>query len=242
MRYVSGFFTFLVALLLLCSSVFAVEPSMDDLSADSAEEATESIPSYVSLDPNTIQNFVDAFNNAWDSRDAAVESTEPTDPPPVVIDPQSISEIADVIGDVLAESQAPAAVSDSVGGISGGYYLIVDCALGRDVKFWLPSDFASGALAMDSRGLINMSNSSIYLMPDSSSFSGYIIYANRFGHFQYRRNSSGYDYQDLNITNISDTNISFLSDTPQAVPDSTYWIVLIAVCILGFLLIAFFKR
>lgn len=53
MRYVSGFFTFLVALLLLCSSVFAVEPSMDDLSADSAEEATESIPSYVSLDPNT---------------------------------------------------------------------------------------------------------------------------------------------------------------------------------------------
>ena len=154
------------------------------------------------------------------SRDAAVESTEPTDPPPVVIDPQSISEIADVIGDVLAESQAPAAVSDSVGGISGGYYLIVDCALGRDVKFWLPSDFASGALAMDSRGLINMSNSSIYLMPDSS----------------------GYDYQDLNITNISDTNISFLSDTPQAVPDSTYWIVLIAVCILGFLLIAFFKR
>lgn len=79
-------------------------------------------------------------------------------------------------------------------------------------------------------------------MPDSSSFSGYIIYANRFGHFQYRRNSSGYDYQDLNITNISDTNISFLSDTPQAVPDSTYWIVLIAVCILGFLLIAFFKR
>ena len=79
-------------------------------------------------------------------------------------------------------------------------------------------------------------------MPDSSSFSGYTIYANRFGHFQYRRNSSGYDYQDLNITNISDTNISFLSDTPQAVPDSTYWIVLIAVCILGFLLIAFFKR
>lgn len=61
MRYVSGFFTFLVALLLLCSSVFAVEPSMDDLSADSAEEATESIPSYVSLDPNTIQNFVDAL-------------------------------------------------------------------------------------------------------------------------------------------------------------------------------------
>ena len=44
MRYVSGFFTFLVALLLLCSSVFAVETSMDDLSADSAEEATESIP------------------------------------------------------------------------------------------------------------------------------------------------------------------------------------------------------
>ena len=31
MRYVSGFFTFLVALLLLCSSVFA---GMDDLSAD----------------------------------------------------------------------------------------------------------------------------------------------------------------------------------------------------------------
>ena len=172
MRYVSGFFTFLVALLLLCSSVFAVEPSMDDLSADSAEEATESIPSYVSLDPNTIQNFVDAFNDAWDSRDAAVESTEPTDPPPVVIDPQSISEIADVIGDVLAESQAPAAVSDSVGGISGGYYLIVDCALGRDIKFWIPSDFASGALAMDSRELMKMSNSSRYLMPDSSSCCG----------------------------------------------------------------------
>lgn len=65
MRYVSGFFTFLVALLLLCSSVFAVESGMDDLPVDSSEETTESLPSYVSLDPNTIQNFVDAFNDAW---------------------------------------------------------------------------------------------------------------------------------------------------------------------------------
>ncbi len=87
-----------------------------------------------------------------------------------------------------------------------------------------------------------MSNSSIYLMPDSSSFSGYTIYANRFGHFQYRRNSSGYDYQDLNITNISDTNISFLSDTPQAVPDSTYWIVLIAVFVFWVFSLSLFLR
>ena len=238
MRHVSGFFSFLVVLLLLCSSVFASEFGVDDMPTDPAEEATESLPSYVSLDPNTIQNLVDAFINAWDSRDALsdVDVTYPV----IDISPDSVQSIAAGIGDAFADSQVPDVATNFFGSVSGGYYFVADCALGRGVKFWVPADFASGSIARDGNGLVNMTNSSIYLMPDSSSLSGYTIYASRFGHFQYRR--AGYDYQDLNITNISDTNIAFLDSTLQAVPDSTYWIVLIVVCILGFLLIAFFKR
>ena len=46
---------------------------------------------------------------------------------------------------------------------------------------------------------------------------------------------------DLNET-VTDSNMSFLHDTPQAVPDSVFWVVLISVVMIGFLLVIFVKR
>lgn len=234
MKHVSSFFVFLVVLSIFCFPVAAIEPGLDDL----PEQPTEADPSYVSIDPNSISDFVEALDDAWDARNSD-DDLEPT-VPVVVIDPESIAAISDSISDSLAADSEPLVVS--AGSISGGYYFVCDCALGSGIKFWVPSDFKADAIALSDSGLVNMTNQSIYLMPDNPSFGNYTIYASRFGKFQYRRNSSEYDYQDLNIRNISDTNISFLSDTLRAVPDSTYWIVLIAICILGFLIIAFFKR
>ena len=243
MRYVSGFFTFLVALLLLCSSVFASEFGMDDMPIDSPTESTESVPSYVSLDPNTIQDLVDALNDAWDSRDALSDADVTN--PVIDISPDSVDAISGAISAGVSAALADADADDvplslSVDGISGGYYFVCDCALGASVKFWIPADFATGSIAFDGNNLINMTNSSIYILPDSPRLSSYTIYAPRFGHFQYRR--TGYDYADLYITNIEDTNISFLNDTPQTVPDSTFWVILISVLMIGFLLMIFVKR
>lgn len=130
---------------------------------------------------------------------------------------------------------------DTSSGLSGGYYFVCDCALGREVKFYIPSDFATGSLAIDSDGsLVNMTNTSIYLMPEDSRYQDYSIYAPRFGLFQYRLTS--YDYSDLAIRNISETNICFMENTPQAFSEFSLYIVLIVILGLGLLLLVFGKR
>lgn len=240
MRHVSTVFLLLVVLSLLCCSVFAIEPGVDIPEAESTLPLEEPSSPAVVIDPQSISDLVGAFVDSWNTRDA-LDATEPS-VPVVDISSDSVKSIAEAVGQALTDSQAAEAASGSAGGVSGGYYFVADCALGRSIKFWIPADFASGALALDNAGIINMTNSSIYLMPDSSSFSNYTIYANRFGHFQYRRNSAAYDYQDLAITNISATNIDFLDSTPQAVPDFIFWVVLISIVALGFLLMIFVKR
>lgn len=244
MRYVSGFFTFLVALLLLCSSVFASEFGMDDLPTDSPEEATESVSSYVSLDPNTIQDLVDALNDAWDSRDALSDDTTN---PVIDISPDSVEDLASSIGSVISNSMgSDSAIPYSNEELSDGYYFVCNCVLGDNLKFCVPVEFAVGGFAKADTGeLINMT-SNTFSTTFRSGRKTYIITAPSMSYLTYyemRSLPDGESIQtfDLNET-VIDSNMSFLHDTPQAVPDSTYWIVLIAVCILGFLLIAFFKR
>ncbi len=76
MRYVSGFFTFLVALLLLCSSVFASEIGMDDLPTDFARRSYR-IGFSVCFSPIPTRFRTRDALNMLDSCDAAVESTFP---------------------------------------------------------------------------------------------------------------------------------------------------------------------
>ncbi len=123
--------------------------------------------------------------------------------------------------------------------ISGGYYFVCDCSLGSGIKFWVPADFATDSLALTGTGdLINMTNSTIYLMPDDDAYSAYSISASRFQTFRWRENYG--DYQYLNITAITETNLTFLEDTQPAVPiENILMLIGAALCILGCVLVIF---
>ncbi len=237
MRYVNVILCALVCVLCLGLSAHAAD---DSDSGGQTEETNVTVP-VVALDPQSIQDIADAVN-ATEPTGNDVDIDETTPIPVVNLSLDSIGALSQAVSDAMAASAASDVPSPlaAVSGVSGGYYFVADCALGSSVKFWVPADFASGSIAFDGNNLINMTNSSIYLLSDSG-FTNYTIYAPRFSHFQYRRdNTSG--YSDLSIRSVSDSNIDFLDDTPQAVPDAVFWVVLISVVILGFLILAFIRR
>lgn len=114
----------------------------------------------------------------------------------------------------VEEEATPLAVS---GSLAGGYYFVADCALGSDVKFYVPLEWAHDAFTLDLSGdLVNLSNSTCYAF--APAFPDYTIQCSRFGTFTYR--ATNYNTSDLQITNISDTNIGFLEDTTYRPSDS----------------------
>ena len=114
----------------------------------------------------------------------------------------------------LEEEAAPFAVS---GTLAGGYYFVADCALGTDVKFYVPLEWAHDVFTLDRSGdPVNLSNSTCYAF--APAFPDYTIQCSRFGTFTYR--ATNYNTSDLQITNISDTNIDFLEDETQRLSDS----------------------
>lgn len=118
--------------------------------------------------------------------------------------------------------------------LTGGYYITGDSSMGTGLKFYVPSNFVSGSLTYDDAGyLFNLTNSSIYLYcPD---YPDYTIYAPRFSVFQYRESSgTGYIYQDLNLTNVSDTNVEILTASPVPILDSDQVLVLILAVLIVF--------
>lgn len=117
--------------------------------------------------------------------------------------------------------------------LEGGYYVTGDSALGNDLTFYVPADYADGSLTYDSSGnLFNLTANSIYLY--SPDYPDYTIYAARFSGFQYRRNTTGYSYEDLNLRNISDTNVEIFEKDPSPLPGSdTVGIMILAVLIVG---------
>lgn len=117
--------------------------------------------------------------------------------------------------------------------LAGGYYITGDSAMGQDLTFYVPADFASGSLTYDSSGnLFNLTNSSIYLYcPD---YPEYTIYAARFSGFQYRQSSgAGYQYKDLKLRNVSAANVEILEDSPtRTFSDNTLLYVILVVLII----------
>lgn len=118
--------------------------------------------------------------------------------------------------------------------LSGGYYITGNSALGDDLTFYVPSDYAAGSLTYDSSGnLFNLTSSSIYLYcPD---YPDYTIYAPRFSAFQYRSGTgSGYTYVDLNLKNISEGNVEVFEKDPSPLHGAdTVSIMILAVLIVG---------
>ena len=114
----------------------------------------------------------------------------------------------------VEEEASPLAVS---GSLAGGYYFVADCALGSAVKFYVPLEWAHDVFTLDRSGApVNLSNSTCYAY--APAFPDYTIQCSRFGTFTYR--ASNYNTSDLQITNISDTNIEFLEDETQRPSDS----------------------
>lgn len=118
--------------------------------------------------------------------------------------------------------------------LSGGYYITGDSALGKSLTFYVPSDYAAGSLTYDENGyLFNLTSSSVYLYcPD---YPDYTIYASRLSGFQYRTDSGyGSSYVDLNLTNVTDTNVDIMSSSPApAISSSVLLVMILAVCIVG---------
>lgn len=238
---------------LCCGAVFATGVVADDpvLPPVATDPVATSPSSQVDLSPDTIDTLIDGIYSIVNPAIEPTEATEPvvTDPPQVDLSPDAVDDIASAVGSAVADAVSPDPVDDapilySSGGIVGGYYFVADCALGQGVKFWVPADFSAGSITLDaSGGLVNMTNSTIYLMPDDSSLNSvYTIQAPRFSSFLYRRDASGYTWSDLNISNISDTNISWLDDTVQAVPLPSYFVLIASILVIGFLALFAFKR
>lgn len=116
--------------------------------------------------------------------------------------------------ETMEEPAAPFAVS---GSLAGGYYFVADCALGSDLKFYVPLEWAHDVFTLDRTGApVNLSNSTCSAY--CPSYPDYTISCSRFGTFTYRANN--YNTADLMITNISDTNIEFKEDESRSPSDS----------------------
>lgn len=140
------------------------------------------------------------------SSDPTVETDSASDPVVLEADEENISAL------------------DISGTLAGGYYFVCDCALGSDVKFYVPLEWAHDVFTLDSSGApVNLSMNTCYAF--SPQFPDYTISCSRFATFTYRQ--SNYSTSDLNISNISDTNIQFMEDEGFHLSDSDI-LVLIA--------------
>lgn len=154
---------------------------------------------------------------------SASSSSDPSDPfdSEVPSDPQAPAQEDD-------SDLALAAVTDA---LSGGFYFVADCALGSDVTFYVPVEWAYDRFALDPSGEpVNLSTSTCYAY--SPDYPTYTFSCSRFGSFTYR--SSNYDTQDLNVRNISDTNISFFDGNGIQLSESELQLLC---CILLFVVI-----
>ena len=120
---------------------------------------------------------------------------------------------------------APVAVAE----LSGGYFFCADCALGKNVLFYVPVEFATGRLSLKGEDPFNMSNSSCVLF--APAFPDYQIQAGRFSGFTYR-SDVGYDRYPLSVSKIQKTNIDFMDSSDGYIYPRDFFVILISSIIL----------
>lgn len=149
----------------------------------------------------------------------AIDGADPADPEDP-LESTAVSEALETGVDALALD----------GSLAGGYYFVCDCALGSNLKFYVPLEWAHDVFTLNGSGaLVNLSNTTCYAYcPD---YPDYTFSCSRFGTFTYR--ATNYNSSDLMITDISETNIEFLEDETQ-VPSDSDMLLLIAALIFVF--------
>lgn len=149
----------------------------------------------------------------------AIDGADPADPEDP-LESTAVCEAPETAVDVLALD----------GSLAGGYYFVCDCALGSNLKFYVPLEWAHDVFTLNGSGaLVNLSNTTCYAYcPD---YPDYTFSCSRFGTFTYR--ATNYNSSDLMITDISETNIEFLEDETQ-VPSDSDMLLLIAALIFVF--------
>lgn len=110
----------------------------------------------------------------------------------------------------------PVSASGIDGDLTGGYYFVCDCTFGDDIKFYVPVEWAHDAFSIDSSGaLVNLSTSTCYAY--CPNYPDYTFYCSRLNTFVYRRDSS--TIYDLEVTKVTDTNMSLLQDSSVYLSD-----------------------
>lgn len=155
---------------------------------------------------------------------SATETEAPVDGIIIDVDPAETDDSTDpqdsqaAAPDLLAdpEGSEDAIVLALSGGLAGGYYFTADCALGSGLTFYVPFEWAYDVFTLDSSGApVNLSNNTCYAYcPD---YPDYTFSCSRFGTFVYR--ATNYNTTDLVITNITDTNMSFMEGNGVGLSD-----------------------
>ena len=128
--------------------------------------------------------------------------------------------------------------------LAGGVYMQVTTrALGK-LLIYVPSNYQSKAFTFESgsKEVVNITSATItaYVVDQAN----YSFRWSSFGRLQYRRNSGSHSYEDVNITDILNTNIVFVesNDDLPPVPDSNMLQIIITFLLGGCLLCLFIKR
>ena len=128
--------------------------------------------------------------------------------------------------------------------LAGGVYMQVTTQALGELLIYVPSNYQSKSFTFESgsKEVINITSSTItaYVVDQAS----YSFRWSSFGRLQYRRNSGSYSYENVNITDILNTNIVFVesNDDLPPVPDSNILQIIITFLLGGCLLCLFIRR
>ena len=136
--------------------------------------------------------------------------------------------------------------------ISGGAFIETQSSLGK-ITFVCPNNFKDDYFGFSGNGfnICNISNSTISGYIYTTSGASYQARFTSFGTLQYRTGTSGYyEYLDVTITDILNTNVNFIDDKLDRQTDNYFFdkydifffVILIVICFCTVLNLFFRKR
>lgn len=234
MRYVRFVCLFVVIILSFSFSVFAEpEQPSDFVDESNVPLETSPDPQVVIIDPGSIQDIADALLPT----ETIPENTEEPTTPVIDISPDSISALASAIASASGSGIGDTDISDNpIEKLKDGYYFTCNCVLGDDLTIYVPVEFSIGGFSIDDNGRLRNMTSNPFRTRVHVGRKTYIISADSMSGFVYWENKllgEGDVIQALNLNEtVTDSNISFLHNTPQAVPTSVYFAIIISLIFL----------